>query len=257
MADSKDTKPFEEHYDSIRTEFSKQAPRWGREQIGPHLPSIVARWGLESHQVALDVAAGSGLLARTMSPHVKQVTALDITPAMIQSANLQGITNIKFEQGVAEDLPFADNTFDVVATRFSLHHFLAPDVAVREMYRVCRPGGKVAIIDLISSEDELLAHHYNELERLRDPTHTTALSFSGLKRVVEESGLSVVDSYVVEDEVDLKYWLEICDAPESVEQIVAELNREIEGEGETGMRPFKRNDQTMFLHNWGIIESQK
>ena len=241
MVNSKDTAPFKEHYDSIRTEFSKQAPRWGREQIGPHLPSIVARWQLQSHHVALDVAAGTGLLARTMSPYVKQVTAVDITPAMIHSANLQGITNINFEQGAAEDLPFKDNTFDVVATRFSLHHFLQPSVAVREMCRVCRPGGKVAIIDLVSSEDERLAHHYNELERLRDPTHTTALSCSGLKRVVEESGLRVVDSYVVEDEVNLEYWLEIC-SPEAVErrQIVDELNREIEGEGETGMRPLKR-----------------
>ena len=248
---------YQEHYDSIKKEFSKQAPRWGREQIGPHLPSIVARWELQPHHVTLDVAAGSGLLARTISPLVKQVTAVDITPAMMQSANLQGITNINFQQGAAEDLPFPNDTFDVVATRFSLHHFLQPSVAVREMRRVCRPGGRVFIIDLVSSEDERRADHYNELERLRDPTHTTALSFSGLKRVVEENGLRILDAYAVEDEVDLEYWLEICDSPESRRQIVEEMNRELEGEGETGMRPFKRGDQLMFMHNWGIIEAQK
>lgn len=57
------------------------------------------------------------------------------------------------------------------------------------------------------------ADHYNALERLRDPTHTTALSFSGLKKVVEENGLRILDAYAVEDEMDLEYWLEICESP--------------------------------------------
>src|SRR5207245_5290892 len=111
---------YKDHYDSIKREFSKQAPRWAKAEISPLLQSIVARLDLQSHYLALDVAAGTAVLARAISPYVKQVTALDITPEMIQSANLRGITNVNFEQGVAEDVPFPEDTFDLVATIFSI-----------------------------------------------------------------------------------------------------------------------------------------
>jgi ubiquinone/menaquinone biosynthesis C-methylase UbiE len=249
---------YQKHYDSIKKEFSKQAPRWARAEISPHLQSIVAQLGLQSHHLALDVAAGTGVLARAISPYVKQVTALEMTPAMIQSAKLQGITNINFEQGAAEDMPFPEDTFDVVATRFSIHHFLHPSVVVREMRRVCRPGGMVLIIDLVSPQDELLARRYNTLEQLRDPSHTQALSLSGLKGIAEEAGLKIVDCHLREVEMELEDWLEPLGLHESIErqQIIEEITQELGGSVETGLRPFVRNSQVMFIHTWGIIVGQ-
>jgi ubiquinone/menaquinone biosynthesis C-methylase UbiE len=250
---------YKNHYDSIKREFSKQAPRWAKAEISSILQSIVARLNLQPHYLALDVAAGTGLLARAISPYVKQVTALDITPAMIQSANLQGITNINFEQGVAEELPFPEGTFDLVGTRFSIHHFLRPRVVIREMCRVCGAKGRVLIIDLVSSENEHLARQYNALERLRDPSHTEALSLTALKRAVEDAGLRILDCYLLDVEMELEEWLETLGPSESAarEQIIEEINRELEGYGETGLRPFVRDNQVMFMHTLGIIVGQK
>ena len=249
---------YKNHYDSIKKEFSNQAPRWAKEKVSPLLESIVARCNLRPDHIALDVAAGSGLLARAMSPYVKQVAALDITPAMIQSANLDDVTNVSFEQGMAENLPFPDDVFDIVATRFSIHHFLHAIVAVREMRRVCRPNGTVLIIDLVSPENEALAKRYNQVERLRDPTHTEALQFDGLKRLVEDAGLEIWDSYMRDEIMELDYWLQTL-SPESNQRqkIIRKIDRELNGYGKTGLRPFKSDERVMFVHTWGIVVATK
>jgi ubiquinone/menaquinone biosynthesis C-methylase UbiE len=77
-------------------------------------------------------------------------------------------------------LPYADGAFTLVVSRFLLHHVTDPDAVVREMARVCAPGGRVAIVDITAPEDPKIAERYNAIERLRDPTHTAALSSSAL-----------------------------------------------------------------------------
>ena len=194
MADN-DLNAYKAQHDSIREEFKKQAASWGRNEISPHLRWVVDHLDLEPDFEVLDVAAGNGLLSRAIAPHVKRVVALDITPEMLaqgqSDAERQGITNISFDQGAAEALLYPISSFDMVVTRFSLHHFKSPDVVVREMCRVCSHGGKLVVIDIISSEDKDLAARYNHVERLRDSTHTHAHSPSGLKKVIAAAGVTI------------------------------------------------------------------
>ena len=89
-----------------------------------------------------------------MAPHVQRVVALDLTPGdagtrPTQEAARQGLTNLLFEQGEAEHLTYPNEAFDMVVTRFSLHHFADPRAPLQEMVRVCRPGGSVAVIDMV------------------------------------------------------------------------------------------------------------
>ena len=176
-----DLAAYQHQHNAIREEFRKQAANWGKnETISPHLRWVVERLVLEPHFEVLDVAAGTGLLGRAISPHVKRVTAVDLTPEMLAEgrveAERQGIANISFELGAAEELPYPDSSFDMVVTRFSLHHFKSPEVALREMARVCRVRGSLVVIDIVAPEDEDLAAEYNRTERLRDSSHTLALS---------------------------------------------------------------------------------
>src|SRR5207244_1480683 len=156
--------------------------------------------------------AGTGLLSRAISPHVKRVVALDITPEMLargrSKANRQGITNISFEQGAAEDLAYLTASFDMVVTRFSVHHLKNPDVVIREMCRVCRHEGKLVVIDLVSSEDKELATRHNDVERLRDSSHTQALSPTALKKIIENAGVKILNYYTREVENSVDDWLD-------------------------------------------------
>jgi hypothetical protein len=72
------------------------------------------------------------------------------------------------------------------------------------MIRVCRPKRKALVADLISPEEKELAARYNELERLRDGTHTRALPPSGLEKLVVDAGVSVTGCHYVYGEEDLE-----------------------------------------------------
>ena len=257
MAD-RDLSAYKAQHDSIREEYKKQAASWGKNEISPHLQWVVDRLSLQPHFEVLDVAAGTGLLSRAISPRVKRVVALDITPEMLaqgqSEADRQGITNISFEQGAAEALPYPTASFDMVVTRFSVHHFKSPDVVIREMCRVCRHGGNLVVIDIVSSEDKELAARYNNVERLRDSSHTQALSPSGLKKIMEDAGVKILNYYSREVENSVDDWLDFTHTEENQRRQILELMQcELKGDAETGMRPFFNDNKLMFIHTWGII----
>src|SRR5439155_16462349 len=126
----------------------------------------------------LDVAGGTGHLARAYAAAARCAIVLDLTEEMlrigIRQARAEGLDNVLFERGDASAMAYLDGSFDLVISRFAVHHFRQPGRPLSEMARVCRPGGRVAIIDLVAS-DPLLADDLNARERLRDPSHATAL----------------------------------------------------------------------------------
>jgi ubiquinone/menaquinone biosynthesis C-methylase UbiE len=141
----------------------------------------------------LDVACGGGLVVCAFAPRVKQATGFDVTPAMLEQAKKlaaeKGLTNVAWRQGDATALPYADASFTVVTTRFSFHHFPDPLAVLREMVRVCAPGGRVLVIDSYASEDQAKAVEFNRLELLRDPSHVRNLALSELQRLFDAAGL--------------------------------------------------------------------
>jgi ubiquinone/menaquinone biosynthesis C-methylase UbiE len=258
----RDLSGYRDQHDAIREEFARQAASWGQDEIDADLLWAVGLLDLQPRWVVLDVAAGSGLLTRAVAPHVKEVVAVDITPEMLahgrRQAERDGIANVRFEEGAAEDLPYPPGSFDLVMTRFSLHHFVRPHVATREMARVCRPGGRLAVIDIVSPEDEGLAARYNHLERLRDPSHTRALPPSELKRLIEEGGIRITGDSRRDVPNDLLQWLDRTrTAGSSREEILESLNGELSGGPATGMRPFTAGDRLQFLHTWQAIVGVK
>ena len=247
------------HDEEIKKQFTLQAARFGEQGLtlssAEYLEWVVSQLALSPSFVVLDVAAGTGHLGRAIAPHVQRVVAVDLTPAMIAEGRREaagaGLGNIAFEQGRAENLPYTDNSFDMVATRLSLHHFIDPQPAVQEMARVCKPGGQVGVMDMTSPDDAAPAAAYNRLERLRDPSHTRCLTREELCRRLEEAGLKIVQVVAKEIEVDLMRWLEMTNTGLEARRIIRdELIQELQGERTTGMRPFMRNDRLMFTQTW-------
>jgi ubiquinone/menaquinone biosynthesis C-methylase UbiE len=256
----------ETQHDVVRREFAQQAARFGEQGLTlsnqAYLQWMVDQLNLEPHFEVLDVAAGTGHLSRAIAPHVKRVVALDITPEMLaqgqHEAEQQGLTNLVFEQGEAEHLTYANETFDLVVTRFSLHHFADGRGPLREMARVCRRGGRVAVIDLISPDDPGVAATYNHLEHLRDPSHVRALTADELQRVMHEAGLDVRHASQRHIEVDLNIWLDLTHASPTARKTIRDaLNQDLQSLKTTGMRPYMRNLELKFLHVWLIAVGAK
>jgi hypothetical protein len=126
------------------------------------------------------------------------------------------------------------------------------------MCRVCRHGGTLVVIDIVSSEDEELAVRHNNVERLRDSSHTQALSPSGLKKIMEDAGAKILNYYSREVENSVDDWLDFTHTEENRRRQILELmQRELEGGAESGMRPFLTEDKLMFMHTWGIVVGEK
>jgi ubiquinone/menaquinone biosynthesis C-methylase UbiE len=255
-----------DHRDTIRREFSKQAEGYA----GPGLTQADAaglRWALDNlalhpgHRV-LDVAAGTALVGRAIAPYVREVVALDLTPAMLdvgrREAQRAGLANITFQEGDARALPFRDAAFDVVVTRFSVHHFEEPSIVVREMARVCKPGGSVAVIDLVAPDNAALAERYNHWERMRDPSHTTALPRRALERLVGDARLVVQRTASREMEINVARWLDLAKTPLETRTLVLDaLGQELKGLTVTGMRPFIKDGERHFRTTWVIVVGTK
>src|SRR4029077_13275245 len=150
----------------------------------------------------LDVACGPGLVVCAFAPHVREATGIDMTPAMLERARqlaaAKGVSNVTWGQGDVYSLPYDDASFTIVTTRFSCHHFLDPAAVLREMVRVCAPGGRIVVVDDYASEDPAKAAAFNRLEKLRDPSHSRALSLTELKGLFGTVGLPDPDTTLYE-----------------------------------------------------------
>lgn len=164
----------------------------------------------QSDWVMLDIATGGGHTALKFAPHVKHVTATDLTPNMLDNAREfitgQGLTNVDFKLADAENLPFEDAMFDLVTCRIAAHHF--PDAArfVRESVRVLKAGGLLLVQDQVSSEDDTTARYTDIFEALRDPSHNYVFSESQWRQLFTDAGLTVEHTEHIAKRHDLVHW---------------------------------------------------
>ncbi len=198
------------HDGLIRDQFTRQATPFSTaatisdEQA---LRMIVAAGRPGPDDTVLDLACGGGLVVCAFAAHVREATGIDLTPAMLERARAlaaeKGLTNVAWREGDVRSLPWPDASFGIVVTRFSFHHFEDPLGALREMARVCRPGGRIVVVDMIASEDPAKAAAWNRLEVLRDPSHVRARSLTELKSLFPLAGLPPPDAtfYELRDEV--------------------------------------------------------
>ena len=237
-----------QQHNRIREEFKKQAAGWGQRQ--DNLGDVAQLLDLQDDFLVLDVAAGSALLTSAIAPQVEQVVAVDITPEMLQQAGEKNIPNMWRELGAAESLPHDNATFDRVVTRYSLHHMHDPKTVIAEMVRVCKPGGRVLIVDIIAPEDEAIANRYNHLERLRDPSHTTALMLSTLKELLAENGLAPEHTHINPNgEMDLEAWFDLAQTPAAArDEVFAALKDELEAGVMSGFHPVYRDGRFKIIH---------
>ncbi len=189
------------HQDLILDQFTRQATVFSTAPTitdEDALRMIVGAAGPARGDSLLDVACGPGLVVCAFAPHVREATGIDMTPAMLERARKlaadKGAANVTWRQGDVYALPYQDGSFTIVTTRFSCHHFLDPAAVLREMVRVCAPGGRIVVVDDYASEDPAKAAAFNRLEKLRDPSHARCLSLTELKGLFGTVGLPDPDA---------------------------------------------------------------
>jgi SAM-dependent methyltransferase len=151
---------------------------------------LIVEWAAERPgRRALDVATGGGHVARRLREAGFDVVSSDpaagMEPDVVASA---------------EELPFEDDSFDVVACRVAAHHFEDVERAMAEMARVSR--------SLVVVADNLdLGEAVEEAERLRDPTHVRCYSENEWRELFGRAGVPVDDVRVFDKRIELEGWL--------------------------------------------------
>ncbi len=178
---------FGRNAESYVTSFSHRS--------GADLNRLIEIGEWQPDQQALDVATGGGHTALAVAPRVAHITVSDLTPRMLQEAqnylSSQGVTNADYKVADAEQLPFADASFDRVTCRIAPHHFPNVAQAVKEIARVLKPQGVFLLIDSIAPSDPNLDAFLDTLERRRDPSHVRSWTLEEWHRFFTDAGLQL------------------------------------------------------------------
>lgn len=213
-------------------------------------------------ETVLEVAAGTCAFGRLVAPHVAHVTALDLTPAMLQvgkkEAKNHNITNMDFIEGNAEELPFTNETFSVVMSRLAFHHFPQPQQVFAEMVRVLQPGGHLLVLDLEARAPHLQTKA-DAIEKQRDPSHVAALSQQTFMKYAAQHQLTLTHQATTSIPVLVEDWLNLTNVQEPTRSAINQsITSDINGEEPCGLSPYlNKNGELSFDHPWMFLRFAK
>lgn len=188
----------------VRTHFAERARTYDRSSSwctdGALGELVLSAAAPRPGDAVLDVACGTGLVSRLFAGRVRRLVGVDITPEMAGQA--RGVLD-ELVIAPAEELPFADGTFDLVVCRQGVQFMTLPD-AVREMVRVTRPGGRVVLTHLCAYGDDD-REEYFEILRLRNPARRHFFGPGDTGALLAGAGCDPVRSqrYVSVEDVDV------------------------------------------------------
>lgn len=168
---------LQKRQDKMRSYFDGLAGKFGREYLpGRSWKGLAeALLMLAPPMVIADLGAGEGTFSQLLARQAKRVIAVDNSGEMVEFgsklAEKHGLKNLEYRRGDMEAIPIADGEVDLAFFSQSLHHAPHPERAVREAWRIVKPGGRIAILDL--------AHH--QFEEARELYADLWLGFSELE----------------------------------------------------------------------------
>lgn len=192
------------HHDNVEKQFGSQA--------SAYLTSAVHATGRDLQRLAqklsefplahvLDMGCGAGHASFIAAQNVQRVVAYDLSSQMLevvaQAAGEKGLSNISTRQGYAEKLPFDDHAFDVVISRYSAHHWHDVGMALREVCRVLKPGGRLIMMDVMSPGHPVRDIWLQTVEALRDTSHVRNYSSGEWLSFINNANL-VVDTLLTD-----------------------------------------------------------
>ncbi|MGB2590734.1 MAG: methyltransferase domain-containing protein [Candidatus Acidiferrum sp.] len=250
-----------QHNDVIRDSFTTQAAAfaanpWVTDE--ERIQRLVAAAHLGGDERVLDIATGPGYIAEAFARAAREVIGVDLTEAMLAIAKERtkerGIGNVSFRAADAQNLPFENETFEVVVCRLALHHLQKPLQVLREMTRVCRAGGTVVVEDIYASEHAERSAYQNRWEIMRDPSHVRALPLSELLQLLREAGLET-DSVSTADDLtpEVERWLATTRVPSERANEIRRLLEEDRLRDLSGTRPFQDATGRLFFHARTVI----
>jgi SAM-dependent methyltransferase len=181
--------------------FDGAAGQWGRlreEMYGPTFGVQALLALLPGDWTVADLGCGTGALAFELSGHVKRVIGVDNTPAMLEAAGrrMGDQENVELRLGDIESLPIEDGECDAAMMVLVLTYMLEPAVALGEVARVLRPGGKAVVVDVMRHDREAFRREMGQQHMGYEPGEVCLL--------LEEAGLTSCSCVPIAPHADAK-----------------------------------------------------
>jgi len=207
--------------ETLRARFAAAAGRLAEleEARRPDLAERVRRFVEPAgDERALDAGTGTGALAFALSPLVAEVVGVDLVPELLDEARKRAgeFPNVSFVEGDVTKLPPDLGEFDLSGSLRTLHHVRRPELAVSELARVTRSGGRILVVDQLAPADPLFALDLNRFERARDPSHERTFADGDFRQLFESNDLRLLRSEFQEETRDFERYLDLagCDGDE-------------------------------------------
>jgi SAM-dependent methyltransferase len=172
----------------------------------------------EGADLALDMGAGGGHVSYALARHARRVIATDLSSQMLaavaRTAREKGLNNIETAEAPAESLPFEDETFDFVASRFSAHHWRDLDAGLRQARRTLKRSGRAAFVDVFAPGQALLDTHLQAIELLRDHSHVRDYTSAQWLDTLGRSGFAVEACRTWRLRMDFPVWIARMQTPQ-------------------------------------------
>lgn len=179
---------------------------------GEDLDAIAAIARARSPTRALDLGCGGGHVSFAIAPFASEVVAVDLSDEMLgavtREAAGRGLPNVTTQRASVEALAFEDGRFDMVASRFSAHHWHDVAKGLREARRVVATNGVGVFADVVSPGRGVLDTHLQSVELLRDPSHLRNYALSEWVELVTQAGFRVQQVTTSRLRLDFDSWIE-------------------------------------------------
>jgi len=184
--------------DHMRAYFDELAGKFGRQYVPGRSWKGLAESLLKilNYDVVVDFGAGEGTLSQLLAQRAKHVIAIDNSEKMVEFgqelAKKHKLSNLEYRLGDIESPPIDDESVDLAIFSQALHHADHPSTAIKEAFRILKPGGCLIVLDLLQ----------HSFEKARELYYDTWLGFSEveLKEMIEEAGFLKTETVIVDRE---------------------------------------------------------
>lgn len=250
------------HREAVQKQFTKTAEAFSKFAVRD-TPEVVAEKVEFARprptDLVLDVACGAGAFVLALAPRVRFAHGIDLTYEMLHQARqfqrARQISNVSFEAGEAEQLPYPDAAFDLVTCQCSLHHIPKPQVALKEMLRVMKPESRLLIIDTLAPESDAKFELHNRIESVRDPSHTLSLRLTTFLEMFEAHGLEIVRQTLRRRQRFFNHWMRRAglEPKHKRHQEVRKLMEDSIPGDRAGFSAQVQGDDILIVHNEGMF----